>query len=516
MVSTSEFTPSKYQVAIEDHFRKMIKTNGGSSLLVNAVAGAGKSSELQRLCEILKAEGVDTSGALAVAFNRDIVAELKVRLDPTGTTVKTINGLGHGALWLHLGRKNLTVESYKYNNIVSEYLENMAIPKKVINETGNAVTKLINFCMSSLVGMKSDGSFDLPTNEEIIELVGRYSLDLPSALSDIDTFNMIRSALVKGEQMARNRILSFDDQVFMPIKWNINLKKYSYIFVDEANDLSPQKLELCLRSGNDNTKYVFLGDRFQSIYTWAGSDINSIDKIIERTKATVLPMSYSYRCPKAVIREAQKLYPDIEAAPGAPEGIVREILDTELVNEIQNGSMVLCRKNAPLVSLVIQLLAQKKPAKLRGRDVGKSIVTFVKNALGKNGTWAEAGRAMEDFYTAQYAKISGYKNPETQLENLADKYQCAKVLYESFTDVKSVEEFATAVNGLFSDEQALITASSIHKAKGSQAKTVYILKPEFMPLKYKNQSEVQKQEEIHIFYVALTRSQRELVFVRTT
>ena len=49
---------------------------------------------------------------------------------------------------------------------------------------------------------------------------------------------------------------------------------------------------------------------------FAGASANALDELIDELQAEVLPLTMTWRCPKAVVRLAQRIVPDIEAADG--------------------------------------------------------------------------------------------------------------------------------------------------------------------------------------------------------
>jgi DNA helicase-2/ATP-dependent DNA helicase PcrA len=65
---------------------------------------------------------------------------------------------------------------------------------------------------------------------------------------------------------------------------------------------------------------------------------------------------------------------------------------------------------------------------------------------------------------------------------------------------------------IFSDDQVGVVFSSVHRAKGLEAKRVYILSPELMPHKMATKPWELEQER-NIEYVAITRTLSELVYV---
>ena len=67
-IKKKEYEPSKYQKAIYDFIK-----NGKGNLVVEAAAGSGKTTTLIKSLDFID----ESKNILLVAFNRDIVAELK-------------------------------------------------------------------------------------------------------------------------------------------------------------------------------------------------------------------------------------------------------------------------------------------------------------------------------------------------------------------------------------------------------------------------------------------------------
>ena len=494
---------SKYQEAIYD----FVRTQKGN-LVVQATAGSGKTTTAIEIARIAKEElGLS---AKFFAFNRDIVAELKSRVGDD--LAQTLNSLGNSSLWAYLGKKRLTVEAWKYSNLIQERLDKIGFTKKNnanFYQVSKQIAEILSFCQSYLVDTEND--------EAIWNIIDTQGLDLPNGfLSPSDVFDMIRSSLAEGIRMAKDgRIISYDDQLWLPVLWNIPVAQSEFVIVDEAQDLSPVKLELVLKALKPGGRFVAVGDKNQSIYAFCGADTKSIDKIIARTDATVLPLSVCYRCPELVVKEAQRVVAEIEHREGAPLGVVRSIADIQLPNELKANDLVLSRTTAPLVSLCIKLISLKMPAKVRGRKIGDSLTKVVKDALGKNGKWENVSNLLEEYYVAQLKKIEARKNHEQAAQNLTDKIEGVRVCLESF-NAPTFEKFVEEINNLFSDEDSLITLSTVHRAKGLQYPRVFIIQPEKMPLKWRNQTADDAAQEMNILFVALTRAQEELVYVETT
>jgi superfamily I DNA/RNA helicase len=87
-----------------------------------------------------------------------------------------------------------------------------------------------------------------------------------------------------------------------------------------------------------------------------------------------------------------------------------------------------------------------------------------------------------------------------------------RAIYQSLKP-RSVDEFLRAVQRLFSDEEkGVVRLSSIHRAKGDEAKRVFILRPELLPHP-RSRTAIQHEQEENLRYVAFTRARAELRFV---
>lgn len=500
MVDT--FTPSKYQEAIFDWVQ-----HGAGNLVISATAGSGKTKTLELICHLLIEKAIAPDNILSLAFNKDIVTELNKRLNVLGIQAQTLNSLGHRALSKHLKRYP-TLENRKYNDLAYEYLNNLGIPNKQMADTLREVRALIAFAMSSMSDL---------SDESLYALLDHYGIDVPNALNDTDMFNLVRHVLSVGERLAREKgIIAYDDQIYLPVKWGVRMPQYQYVLLDESQDVSASKLELTLMTQNANTRFIFCGDKNQSVYGFSGSDCDSMDKIIERTKAKTLNLSICYRCPKAVVREAQKIVSDIEFAPNAPEGIVRTIMDTELLTQLRDGDMVLCRINKPLVQLTLKLIGSGIKAKMRGRNFSQTLTRLAKEAMGKHGIWSDFVNLLTAHYIKKRHTLEARKAAESQVESLTDQIESVRVCYDNF-NATSLEDFNQQLENLFADEtHEGITLSSSHRAKGMQNPRVFVIKPEKLPLKFKNQQPWERVQESNLLFVTITRAMEELVWVKTT
>lgn len=492
------FIPSNYQKAI---FNDVI--NGSGNMHIEATAGSGKSSTIVAIGKILNAIGIPGDNILFLAFNKLIVDDLKAKVGEK-FTCRTLNSLGHSVLSRRIKHK-LILEPKKYQNIFNDLLENN-VKKEELFDTMMVMKDLLGKYMAELAN---------PNLKEIFKIVSHYGIDLPNSLSD-DEFvvKLIRDAIEIGQNMAKSKgIISFDEQIYLPALWKWTPPVYSWVLCDEAQDLSKAKLALALSAVSLTGRFVSVADKNQSVYSFAGADCNSVDNIITQTNPVIFPLSVCYRCPKNVVRLAQTLVPHIEHAPNAIDGVITTIQEHEFLSNPKLGSVVLCRKTNPLVSLAINLIANRIGAKVLGREIGTQIKKTMKEIMGRHiVSMATFQSKLMNYKTKKRISIASRPDHEFTLQNFEDKILCVEVIVQAYT-LSSVSEFNNHVDELFSDDASVITLLTIHRAKGLEYDDVYIYDPKLMPLRWKGQKSWEYQQEMNLKYVALTRTKRNLTFI---
>lgn len=255
----------------------------------------------------------------------------------------------------------------------------------------------------------------------------------------------------------------------------------------------------------------------QAINAFAGADCNSFDRIKEDLQCTELPLSICYRCPTSHLDLARQIVPQIEARPDAPEGIIRHINEDKLMAEVKEGDMIICRVNAPLLGIALNLIGQGIPARVKGRDIGTSLIATVKKvAKPKKFDWSTFIPALHSWEQKEMEKILRKNNGDSEdpkIQALNDRISCVEAIY-SFKPFSSLKEFQSVVDDLFSDERPSVWLSSVHRAKGLENDRIFILHPELLPPPWVKPGTWQAEQESNIRYVAYSRSKSELIFVK--
>ncbi len=307
-------------------------------------------------------------------------------------------------------------------------------------------------------------------------------------------------------------MIDFDDQLYLPTILGAKFQQYDVVMVDEAQDLSSVQREMVRRSLKREGRLVAVGDAHQSCYGFRGAMHDAMDRIAEEFGCARLPLSISYRCPRAIVAEAAKLVPEIESHEAAPEGIVTTHTAALGPASFAEGDAVLCRFNAPIVTLAYKLIRSGVPARVLGREIGKGLDTLI-TKLGARDLDDLTSR-LGTYYARESAKLLA-KGEVGRVDALADRVQTIEALIDELPEgERTIERLRDVIASLFSDDAKArsVTLATVHKAKGLEWDRVWILDPD-RASPFATQPWMQTQER-NIRYIAITRARRELRYVR--
>jgi superfamily I DNA/RNA helicase len=300
--------------------------------------------------------------------------------------------------------------------------------------------------------------------------------------------------------------------------------------VDEVQDLNLSRRLLAMRMAGNTGRIIAVGDHNQAIYGFTGADSDSMDQLKASLSAHELPLTMTYRCPKAVVREAQRWVPDFQAHDSNPEGVVRSIpflaqVDSEgnkLSPDFQDEQLtkedaILCRNTKPLVELAYNLIRRGIACRVEGREIGQGLITMARRwKVVRLDAFKNKVQSWRDREVTKYQA----KGKEDMIQGVEDKADTIICLIDALMaeGKTTVAEFETFVTNLFGDTKEgetpkVVTLSTVHKSKGREWKRVFILgMNKFMPSRYAKK-DWQMQQEYNLMYVAVTRSMFELVYV---
>lgn len=487
MAKTSKF-PEKKEVTVfkaqpkriwseyQKNIFKDIHSGTGNTMII-ARAGSAKTTSLVEGSKYIP-KGNKT---LFCAFNKSIQEELKSRLSERIEAL-TLHSLGYRGIRQRFG--NVELDNYKCQNIVSDFFDNQKENADLID----SICKTITFSKANLVD----------TPDKIEELIEYYDIDL----CEIELKEFI-PYVCKALRLCKEQtnVIDFNDMIWLPFVYRINVGKYDYVFIDEAHDLNKCQIELALSAVKPNGRVIACLDTRQAIYSWSGADHRVYENLKSRLSPKELTLPICYRCPKKVVELAQTLVPDILPYENNIDGEIIDLKLFDLIKTAKPGDYVLSRYNAPLIKSCMHFLKNKIPANILGRDIGDGLLYLIKKSKKKNvksllewlGKWEKTEKAN---------RLA--KNPKASVDYITDKAECIVMLCDC---ASSIDEVKSNVKKMFqdNDEKKIVLHQSIHRCKGKETNDVFVLADTLSS---------SSEEELNLQYVSFTRAKRKLYLVR--
>lgn len=484
---------------------------GSGHMFIDAGAGSGKTTTIVELARRIM-EKHPAAKCLFVAFNKHIVDALNKVL-PKGVLASTVHSTGLKMLNHFIKKKKgikIKVENFKYDDICKEIIkEELGIEKwSELLKLSSQLNELVNMMMVTLTK---------PTDEGIAKVIDEYSIEI----TDERVLPLVSKVMKEGKhQFIYADIIAFVDMIWLPNELELDSPDtYDFILADESQDFSAAQLGILFKILAKDGRIFAVGDPDQSIMKFGGAMPYAVQEFITKADAKVMPLSICYRCPHSHLELARNIVSKIQDREDAPPGIIEYIPQKDIFKHIKVGDMVLCRLTAPLVSTCVRLIAKKIPAKVKGREIGKTLTKLVRECKDDdNYTWESFVESLERITVTKANKLIGKRSKELQLTMLYDKRDAIIECHASAEfNTTSMESFIGDIEGMFTDNKESITLSTVHKAKGLEANRVFIIDTfggkVCMPLAFDGESDADTEQELNIIYVALTRAKEHLYIV---
>ena len=514
----TEHSPTDEQQAI---IEAMGKASAGS-VMVEAGAGCAKSTTLKLGAKRIRV------GALALAFGQRNAKDL-ARDMPTHMTVKTLNALGHGAWGRAQGQVELKLDKDKLGKLITQMAKEREL--KLDGDLWDNTRRVVQSAMQNgLVPERvANGHQGLvPDTDEVWQILAYECGLMRDEVAELGEFP--RMVLEQSITLARQGLISFDDQIYCSTMLGGRFPKWPLVIVDENQDLSPLNVKMVELSLMGDSRIITCGDKRQGIFAWRGASGNAAELLRAlRTQWTDLPLMTTFRCPKSVVARQQAHVPGYRAHHLNCEGLVRDVkLPPEegkpwepgwswtdldgLMPRPGAGIFMLCRNNAPLLGTALRLLRQGVGAEIIGRDIGKGLVKLSKKIASDDGASASWTRnAIQAWQMKEQGLAHESGHPE-RVGAIADRADCLRAVLDS-SQVANAGGLRQALTVLFSKENQRVKLSSIHRAKGLEEEVVVLLDPWRIPSKQaKRAGGLQLEQELNLRYVAETRTRHTLLF----
>jgi superfamily I DNA/RNA helicase len=449
------------------------------------------------------------------AFNKDITLEAGAQIEEYGLHLKGVEAKGIHGLGMSVLGKRFPFRLEPDNFAMYAHMErilglDLKANKDKYGVIASVTDDLVSLCKCCLVQ---------PEPEVLDELVKQFDIEPPEQGMG-EVYDLVPKVLKSS--LSPMKIISWDDMIYLPLKLNIPIPRKELQIIDESQDLNRMQQALMLLAGE---RIMFVGDRRQAIYAFAGADSESMDRfggfLADSPRGLrTLNLTVTRRCSKAVVEEAQKIVKEFEAHADNKDGAIKsakypmsEQWDKTYLPLVKPGDMVLCRVNAPLVSQCFRFIEKDIKAIILGRKIGSGLITLLNKAHTEDCDRLKLW--LQEWYEKEVDLEERKKHPsELRMIALRDKFNCLN----SFANrCETVEKMRTKINEIFTDNRKApaVRCSSIHKSKGLEAEQVFLLQPKgaSIPHPMARTKEAQLQEW-NLKYIAITRAIEDFYYVK--
>lgn len=468
-------TPTPEQFAIVEAAQST-----SDNLLINALAGAAKTSTL-----ILIANALPAVLILCLAFNKKVADEMRDRL-PENCESMTLNSLGHRAWGAAIGRR-LVVDKAKMYGILKSLIDKLSKTQKE-EAYDNFSTILKNLELAKSGGWIPDGKFDQGkrlVNDE------KFFASLDEAPTELEE-QLYRASMYESIAQAYKGTIDFNDQIYMPTLFQANFPAFPLVMVDEAQDLSP--LNHATLKKLVNRRLIAVGDPCQAIYGFRGADELSMSKLQSMFSMREMVLSISFRCPKAVVGEAQWRAPHMRYPAWAKDGAVRTFTKWT-VSDLPSECAIICRNNAPIFSMAVRLFGAGRYAEIVGNDIGKNLIKFLKKLGPPDLPQEQVLAAIAEFEQLRLKK-------SRSAARVKDECECLRIFARQGDNLSAATAYAEHIM----NATGLIKMMTGHKSKGLEFSNVFILNRDLLHLG-------EGSQDNNLLYVMQTRSKENLTYV---
>lgn len=459
-----------------------IETGSGNAI-VEAVAGSGKSTTI--IEGMKKVRG----SSIFLAFNKAIADELKAK----GVNARTFHSLVFSPVMRFKNANGPTMD--KLRRLCRE---NMS--QDDFKLYAPFAQKLVGLARQQGVGFLTP---DHPNTYRAI--CAHHDIEPESDRADLTTaINFAQELLGWSNE---SDMVDFDDMLYWAVKEKLNLPKFDFIFVDEAQDTNMIQREILRMIMGPNSRMIAVGDPAQAIYGFRGADAESLGSIAKEFNAVTLPLSISYRCPTSVVKYAQQWVSHIQAREGAPEGVVEHHEQDWDPSIFLPNDLVVCRKSAPLLQLAFRCIRANIPVQVLGREIGDGLKALIDKMNAK--TLDQLTEKLQAYMMREVEKAKK-EDDEAKVEAITDKVGCVIFLIDGLKeDRRDIASLKAGIDYLFKDKDVCVKLCTIHKSKGLEAERVFWLNRNECPAQWARRA-WQQVEEVNLCYVAATRAKREL------
>lgn len=544
------FKPSTYQQDILDFFLN----NPQSNMLVNALAGSGKSTTACMLSEHSK------TSDLYIAFNASVVEEFKKKIKNPKTKVMTMHSLAYSIMLYNVeqeskdsgekpkgfgsqrSKRTVSLDNFKPHKILDEeitkrYGRYIEFAKRVFLKDN--YVNLYNLCRLTLTDMSSNKDVSRLIDDHVLFLYyGDEGYSAPDISEITSTLKILDTK--SRQQFETQGIIDFTDMLWITFNklkydnWEVPYwALYTNIYCDEVQDFSNIQLNFLKFIKRTKGRYVFIGDFHQAIYNFAGANaqaFNQIPKMFAPVETFNLPICY--RCAKSHLSRVNREYGiPILPCDDAPLGFVKTIDKNKISEYAKAGDMVISRKNKWIAEVVLDLARNGTPIFIEDKEM---VVAIKRQILSSKCTSVGTLEKFLQKVISNYNKklfeivsknvreggheeerLEAVAETNSKIDNTSFLLEILEGYLENHTSSDSVSKFSDFVDKLLNTTPSpdCVRLCSIHKAKGLEATNVFVLNEAKINFDFRNSKEQNVQEK-NLSYIATTRAKEGLYLVK--
>lgn len=246
----TSFTPNENQ---EQILATLLDSE--NHILIKAFAGTGKTSTLVWLVHELSKRGLTNNKKIIyLAFNKSIQEELAERLAETGVPALTTHAFGFQAIKKVFGGDikptNGKCASDTFLKLVCDEngLPNTVVGFRNAKQTEeyslrSAVMELVGYIKSWAICplfCNNCWQFSNEQKEAVFELIKMYEIELPNEMSPEELVKYACNVVTINLPINHNSLvqIDYDDMLYFPLVFNLNLPKYDLVLTDESQDFN--------------------------------------------------------------------------------------------------------------------------------------------------------------------------------------------------------------------------------------------------------------------------------------
>jgi len=456
----------------------------GAPLMIQAGPGTGKTRTItEKITFLIREKEVRPEKILALTFTTKAARDMKQRIEAgigkagCGVTAATFHSFCLMLLREHDGFDRMVADQ----EAQADYLEKACSDEPLKPDQADL---MIQKAKQQLFSVEDDlcSLFDPDQAETVRRIWKRYE-DLLAADGFVDYEDLIVRTVTLFKE---------NPDLLAAAK-----ERFSYIFVDEYQDINHSQYVLVKTLAGTGERLVVIGDPDQSIYGFRGSDrtfFNRFEHDFPRCEKIVLKKSY--RSPQSILDASFQMITRQKAQTGRER--------------------ILSNLSADRKLLILETGGQKAEAV----SVGKMIEQMVG---GTSFLSIDAGKVMDEpekeFSFSDFAVLFRTKRQYSVFEEVFSTagipFQCAGREKRENSDIGARGREGEVLNhdqDFWIPEAEKVSFMTIHAAKGLEFPVVFVAGCEqgLIPFFPKKGEPADMDEERRLFYVAMTRAEHLL------